>query len=113
MDYRLVKCLVSEAFEIGLSGCHELKSEMLDDLLSRHGIEKENDYKIWKIEDLQKMAEGSIFCHMSRGRFWISKRRNGQKYAFFYSGTAVEFNNDKDPWDKPIILLYSNGSNVS
>jgi hypothetical protein len=99
--------LVNEAFDRGLHACADLKQQEIEDLFVKYQIKENEDFRIWKVADLKKMPEGSLFHHLIRGRCWIVARANGTKFMQFDKGQVIDFNTDSDPWDKPIRLIHS------
>lgn len=99
--------LVGTAYERGLSGCAELKKQEIEELLQEFKISEKNDFRIWKVEQLASMPEGTIFHHLTKGRCWLVGRANGSKFMQFNSGPAIEFNSDSEPWDKPMRIIYA------
>ena len=99
--------LVSEAFDRGAYGCADLKQQEIDDLFKKFHVQESDEFRVWKIEELRNMPQGSIFQHMIRGRCVLKARANGTKFMQFDKGQTMDFNSNQDPWDKPMHLIYS------
>jgi len=102
-----LNALVNEAFDRGMCGCSDLKSQDIDELFQKYQVRETEDFKVWRTSELKEMPEGTIFQHLLRGRCWIVCRANGTKFMQFDRGQALDFNSDLDPWDKPMRLIYS------
>lgn len=99
--------LVNEAFERGMSGCSDLKQQDIEELFGKYQIRETEDFRVWSVDELRKMPEGTIFQHLLKGRCWIVSRANGTRFMQFDRGQAIDFNTNIDPWDKPMRLIYS------
>lgn len=102
-----LKSLVSEAFECGLHGCADLKQQQIDDLFAKYGVKNTDEFRVWSVNELQKVPTGSIFQHLIRGRCCVMERANRTRFMQFDKGQAIDFNSDTDPWDKPMRLIYT------
>lgn len=104
-----LKNLLGEAFELGYQNSAELKNQLLEELMLRAETEVslEDKYKIYKVEELRNQPVGAVFQHMTRGRGWIIQKHDGSKWMEFQKGSVVGFNQDGDPWDRPMRLLHA------
>jgi hypothetical protein len=105
IPYDKLTALVSEAFDLGVQGCADLKSQEIQDLFAKYKIQENDEFRVWTAEELKKMPEGTIFTHLLRGRCFIQSRANGSKFMQFAKGQAIDFNSNLDPWDKPMKLV--------
>jgi len=97
--------MLYEAFDFGYNNSSEMKEQVVADLIKKYNLDKQEDFLIYNITDLQRMPLGTIFEHSTRGRCWIVNK-DGRR-AMQFDSEVLEFNNEGDPWDKPMKLLHS------
>jgi hypothetical protein len=105
--------LLSEAFDAGYENSQEFKGDCIDEILARHHARQEEQYRVFKVAELRKLPEGTIFHHSTRGRCWLEADSAGGKYMMFANkGQKLALINDTEPWDRPMKLLHSEKKHV-
>ncbi len=102
-----LRTLLGEAFDTGYQNSAELKDQLLDEILLRWQSQKEEQYRVFKVEELRQMPVGAVFHHTTRGRGWIISKADGSKHMQFEKGQVVGFSQNADPWDRPMRLLHA------
>jgi hypothetical protein len=102
-----LKQLLSEAFDSGYENSQEFKEQCIEEILSSHQTKQEEQYRIFKVAELKKMPQGTVFHHSTRGRCYIVTRPDGSKEMQFDRGQKLSIINDTEPWDRPMRLLHS------
>lgn len=95
--------LVGAAFDKGYEGSFEEREATIRELLHSFGLHGQ-EFRVWSLAELQKMAEGSIFEHIQSGRCWLVNGRTG-KYMRFQTGLGVVLEHG-GPWQYPMRLIY-------
>jgi hypothetical protein len=103
----ILTVLISEIFDCGYFGSKEFKDQYINEVLDRHRILDVNVYRVYSVNELNNMLEGTIFHHKSRGRCWIIMKANGRKSVQFEKSSPIDLIADVDPWDQPMRLLYT------
>lgn len=96
--------LVEEALERGYAGCQDLKQQEIVELFEKHDIKESISFRIWTVEELRKLPDGTVFDHLNRGRCWVMSKTS-EKCMMFTNGTSESFYSNTDPWDKPMKLM--------
>lgn len=106
ISYEKLTRLLGEAYDEGYKGCFDLKGQSVEEVLRRFDVRDTDEFRVWGVEELKQMPEGTIFQHIGRGRCWICKRSKGARFMQFERGTPIELVSNTDPWDKPMRLIH-------
>lgn len=108
INYEKLFLLLTEAYDLGYKGCNDLKNDNIENLLLSHNIKNEDEFKIFKVEELKQLPVGTILQHIIKGRCWVQSRVRGKliKYIQFQNGGSAELIKDAHPWDKPMRIVH-------
>lgn len=100
-----------KAYRSGFHGCLQMEDAVVEELLQEIMQEKEtfsvnDNWKIFTIEELRKLSEGTVLEHSLRGKCYVTKKYPHGKIITFENGNiSLLLQSKEDPWDKPMRIL--------
>lgn len=101
-----LRSALGQAFDAGYSNSAELRDQLIQEIIEGMQSKKDEQYRVYKVEELRQMPVGAVFHHCTRGRCWIEAKQDGSKHMKFESNKTVSFTSDAEPWDRPMRLLH-------
>ena len=99
--------LMSKVYDTSYFGSPDQCDAYIKELLEEFESKENQEFRIYTVEELRAMPEGTIFEHSKRGRFWITVKSNKLKCATFQQGGTINLIQNGNPWDQPIKMIYS------
>lgn len=99
--------LMSLVYDKSYFGSPDHKDEFIKEVIEEFSSRENKAFRVFTVEELRAMPEGSIFEHSKRGRCWIVAKADGKKCVAFQEGGTLNLIQNGSPWDQPMRMIYS------
>ena len=80
VKFEELKELVEECYNLGVSGCEEMKGQLIENLIFEKEIVRRDNLKTYSAMELNLFPPGTIFIHSILGKGTIFKGTNFKYY---------------------------------